>query len=95
MQILNFLDSIELNQLRLNMGATLIEAINSNFLPKPLSTITIYKTESYISNTKIKIKKDMMKKNKTPRVIRPIYSGYSRDNSTPKILHPIKKINRK
>ena len=39
MKIINFINSAEFNQLRLNMGAVLVKRIDSNYVQKPLDVV--------------------------------------------------------
>ena len=39
MKIINFINSAEFNQLRLNMGAVLVKRIESNYIQKPLVVV--------------------------------------------------------
>ena len=50
MKILSFLDSIELNQLRLNMGADLVEKIDRGFYSTPLDLVSYKKVSNNFEN---------------------------------------------
>ena len=76
MKIINFTNFAELNQLRLNMGADLVKSIDSSFIQKPLITVKYHKLEADKIPGKVEL-------NNTS-------SMYSKDESNPKIFHPIK-----
>ena len=76
MKILNFTNFAELNQLRLNMGANLVKSIGTSFIQKPLKTVKYHKPEANKIPDKVEL-------NNTPPM-------YSKDESNPKIFHPIK-----
>ena len=89
MKIIDFLESPEFNQLRLNMGASLVKKIDSFFITKPLTLINSHIRELKQANEKSIIKKNNSKKK--PEFIRSYDSDYLKDKSSSKIFHPIKK----
>ena len=71
MKIINFINSAEFNQLRLNMGADLVKKIDYNYIQKPLVVV-----QTHIFSKKLASNNSS--------------SLYSKDESNPKIFHPIK-----
>jgi len=88
MKLINFLNSSEFNQLRLNMGANLVQKTAFNYTPKSLILVNSFKCKADNSKIQKKIKKNNLI-NMQPSN-RPYDPGYSKDNLSPNIFHPIK-----
>ena len=88
MKLINFLNSPEFNQLRLNMGANLAPKTEVDYVPRTLTLVNSFKNKTDNSKTQKKIKE---KNSKNEQLSNRSYNhSYSKDSFSPKIFHPIK-----